>query len=448
MPETVSFYPTKKLFIEVLTRDISIRDCIFDLLDNSVDSYTRNKVTDTRQVQISFNADSFSIKDNCGGISKGELLNEVFRLGVVDTEARAKTVGIYGIGLKRSIFKIGRDIVLETDDGNNYCKLVIDDDWIKDENNWTIPLKETSTSRLNGNKPYTYINITKIRDEAKDLFVAPFFDSNLKKNASIYYSWFINEREIDFIINEEKISGYEITVKASDDYKPVKYQENFEDVEIEIICWIDVSDIEEKRKRREKVENGWNVFMNKRLIVLGDTSGLSGWTGERQYLPQYHPIFNQFRGIVLLSTEEPYKLPVNTLKNNFNPESKIYQHLLTKMCEVARPFVNHLSDKYERSKKRMDNTEATVTKDIKEDTDEQQSKHLKESTLADAEYVEEFIPPVIVEKPKIVETTIQYRKPKERVALVKKILDVGSNWEVGSETFEYFWDGEGLDDIK
>jgi len=182
MPETVSFYPTKKLFIEVLTRDISIRDCIFDLLDNSVDSYTRNKVTDTRQVQISFNADSFSIKDNCGGISKEELLNEVFRLGVVDTEVRARTVGIYGIGLKRSIFKIGRDIVLETDDGNNYCKLVIDEDWIKDENNWTIPLKETSTSRLNGNKPYTYINITKIRDEAKDLFVAPFFDSNLKKN--------------------------------------------------------------------------------------------------------------------------------------------------------------------------------------------------------------------------------------------------------------------------
>ena len=95
----------------------------------------------------------------------------------------------------------------------------------------------------------------------------------------------------------------------------------------------------------------------------------------------------------------------------------------------------------------MDITEETAVKDIKNDTDEQ-SKHLKESTLADAEYVEKFIPPVIVEKPKIVETTIQYRKPKERVELVKKILDVGSNWEAGSETFEYFWDGEGLDDIK
>ena len=39
MAEVVSFHPTKKLFIDVLTRDISIRDCILDLLDNSVDSY-------------------------------------------------------------------------------------------------------------------------------------------------------------------------------------------------------------------------------------------------------------------------------------------------------------------------------------------------------------------------------------------------------------------------
>jgi len=447
MPETVSFYPTKKLFIEVLTRDISIRDCIFDLLDNSVDSYTRHNVVDTRQIVVSFDSASFSIKDNCGGISKKELLSEVFRLGVVDTATQAKTIGIYGIGLKRSIFKIGTNIVLETDDGSDYCKLVIDDDWLKAEDNWAIPLSETSTSRLDGHKPYTHINITAIREEARDLFVAPFFDAALRKNASIYYSWFINEREIDFVINQEKIPGYEIRVRASDDYKPVRHQENFDGVDIQIMCWIDLTDVEEKRKRLERVEVGWNVFMNKRLIVLGDTSELSGWTGERQYLPRYHPIFNQFRGIVLLSTEEPYKLPVNTLKNNFNPESKVYQHLLTKMCEVARPLVNYLSEKYERSKKRMDNTEATVTRDIKDDVDEQR-KHLKESTLTKAEYVTQFVPPPAEEKRRRTDTTIQYTKQKSRVALVKKILDVNSNWQVGSETFEYFWDGEGLDDIK
>lgn len=449
MAETVSFYPTKRLFIDVLTRDISIRDCIFDLLDNAADSYTRHGISDTRQVQISFDDDHFDIKDYCGGIGKKRLLEEVFRFGLIDLSVQAKTIGVYGIGLKRSLFKIGKNILLETDDGNDYCRLEIDvDEWMKDEENWNLPLTDTSSSRLNGNKPYTYINITNLRDESKDLFVAPHFESSLKENASIYYSLFVSAKEIEFIINEDTLLGYEITVRTTDDYKPVKYEETYDDINIEIICWLDISDIEEKRKRRERVETGWNVYMNKRLVMLGDTSAYTGWIGQRPYLPQYHSIYNQFRGIVFLSTNEPYKLPVNTSKNNFNTESKIYQHLLTRMCEVARPLVDYLSDKYERSQRRMDNTDATVVKDVQEDVDEQKSKHPKESTLTEAEYVPKFLPPKIEEKPKVLETTIQYRKAKERVDLVKQILDVRSNWDVGSETFEYFWDGEGLDDIK
>lgn len=449
MAETVSFHPTKTLFIDVLTRDISIRDCIFDLLDNAADSYTRHGISDMRQVQISFDDDHFEIKDYCGGVGKKQLLEEVFRFGLIDLSVQAKTIGVYGIGLKRSIFKIGKNILLETDDGNDYCRLRIDvDEWMKDEENWDLPLTDTSSSRLNGNKPYTYINITNLRDEAKDLFVSSLFESSLKENASIYYSWFINAKEIELIINEEKLLGYEITIKESDDYKPVKYQETYDDIDIEIICWLDISDVEEKRKRRERFENGWNVYMNKRLVMFGDTSSSTGWKGQRPYLPQYHPIYNQFKGIVFLSTNEPYNLPVNTRKNGFDTESKTYQHLLMRMCEVARPLVDYLSDKYERSQRRMDNTEATVVKDIQEDTDEQKSKHLKESTLTEAEYVSKFVPPKIEEKPRVVETSIQYRKEKRRVDLVKQILDVSSNWEAGSETFEYFWDAEGLDDIK
>ena len=82
MTEKVSFRPTKRLFIDVLTRDISIRDCILDLLDNSVDSYTRHKISETRDVHLKFGEDSFEIMDTCGGVSKQDLKNEVFRFGM------------------------------------------------------------------------------------------------------------------------------------------------------------------------------------------------------------------------------------------------------------------------------------------------------------------------------------------------------------------------------
>ena len=44
--------PTKELFINVLTKDISLKDCILDLLDNSVDSYIRMEIPDRRQIKI------------------------------------------------------------------------------------------------------------------------------------------------------------------------------------------------------------------------------------------------------------------------------------------------------------------------------------------------------------------------------------------------------------
>ena len=54
MIEFVNFQPTKRLFIDILTRDISIHDCILDLLDNAVDSYTRNEINEKREIQLNF----------------------------------------------------------------------------------------------------------------------------------------------------------------------------------------------------------------------------------------------------------------------------------------------------------------------------------------------------------------------------------------------------------
>jgi hypothetical protein len=40
---TVKAYPRKQFFIEMFTRDITLEDCILDLIDNSMDSYLRTR---------------------------------------------------------------------------------------------------------------------------------------------------------------------------------------------------------------------------------------------------------------------------------------------------------------------------------------------------------------------------------------------------------------------
>jgi len=46
MTDTVNAAPTKRLFIEMLTRDVSLEDAVLDLIDNAIDSVCRRKDID------------------------------------------------------------------------------------------------------------------------------------------------------------------------------------------------------------------------------------------------------------------------------------------------------------------------------------------------------------------------------------------------------------------
>ena len=451
MTEWVSFQPTKKLFIDILTRDVPIRDCILELLDNAVDSYTRNKINEKREIRLNFDKNELIIFDNCGGIDKKRLQEEVFRFGTKDFLNNVPTIGLYGIGLKRSIFKLGELIVFETDDGKNYCKLEIDvNDWLKkkdkeDNDIWDLELTETSTTRLiNGQKPYTRIKVKNLRYETAETFTTK-FETDLKEIVKIYYSRYIQRDKIDFFVNNEKQSGFEIKVKASNDFKPVRVEEEYEGVKITILCWLDLRD---KRTEKEPGRQGWNVFMNERLVIFDDTSKDTGWLTGQPFLPKFHSIYNQFRGVVLLNTNNPSNLPINTSKTGFNKEGKFYHHLLNLMVKVARPFIDFLSDKYNKQKEKIDEKEDELLVSIDKDSNEE--KGIIEISIDDnkTKYQSAFTPPkaAIVARPVIPQTTISFKKPKRQVDVMKKVLKVRTNWEVGEKTFDYFWESEGLDE--
>lgn len=452
MDELVSFQPTKRLFIDILTRDISIHDCILDLLDNAVDSYTRNKIKEKREVQLNFDKSKLSIFDNCGGIEKERLKKEVFRFGAKDFSSNVPTIGVYGIGLKRSIFKLGESIIFETDDGKDYCKLKIDvTDWLnkKDQDGndiWDLKLTETSTTKLvNGQKPYTRIEVKSLRYETIETFTLD-FETKLKETVKIYYSRFIQNDKISFYVNDEEQKGFEIKVKSSDGFKPVKVEDDYEGVKITIVCWLDLKE-DQKRARKELGHQGWNIFMNERLVIFDDTSEDTGWLEGGSFLPKFHSLFNRFRGVVFLNTDDPSKLPINTSKNGFNKEGKIYYYLLNLMVKVARPFINFMSNKYNEQKEKINIKEDELLAIIDEDS---RKKGIIETPIDDTktEYQSKFMPPALKTEARstIVQTSIIFKKPKRQVDIIKKILKVYTNKQVGEKTFDYFWESEDLGD--
>jgi len=121
-PKTANAFPFKKFFIDMLTKDISPQSCILDLVDNSLHSliarqkldmaagFYRNRkvhIRGTPEIHITMSADKLVVRDTCGGIERREAEEHVFRFGKAEVDEDTGGLGVYGIGMKRAIFKMG-----------------------------------------------------------------------------------------------------------------------------------------------------------------------------------------------------------------------------------------------------------------------------------------------------------------------------------------------------
>src|SRR5437016_230221 len=99
----------------MLTKDIELKDAILDLIDNSIDAARRFDSIKGRKVSVKTSAREFKIEDNCGGMSLDDAENRAFRLGR-DPRAALPThaIGLYGVGMKRAIFKMGDSFSVES----------------------------------------------------------------------------------------------------------------------------------------------------------------------------------------------------------------------------------------------------------------------------------------------------------------------------------------------
>lgn len=446
--DKIEAIPTKRLFIDILTRDISVRACILDLIDNSVDAYIRNELSVRREIRLNISKDEFEIFDNCGGIGYNFLKTTVFRFGADIIERDKPTLGIYGIGLKRAILKIGKTILMETDDGNKYCRIHMDvDEWSETEE-WEIPFVYGDSRLSSDEKPYTKIVIKDLYAGIKNKFVLESFITDIKKGVHMTYTFFI-ENNIDFYVNDDvKIEPYIVKIRSDNQYEPTRFKGSFEGVDFEIICFIDPS--EGRRTEKELGKRGWNVFCNKRLILAEDTTMTTGWSGSREELPKYHSIYNEFRGIVFIQSEDPSKLPLNTLKTGLDIETPIFDHIRNRMIITARPLIDYLSRKYDEEKDTLNEiedkiqereTKTEVKGKIGEEEERVKTKYL---SLEEVKVGSMFKAPE-KPKPKMKMVNISYKKPEKLVNKVKKYLGVRSKKEVGEKTFDYYVD---LEEIK
>ena len=327
--------PTKKFFIEMITRDISIEDAIIDLLDNSIDGANRINPNDYRglTISVSINESEFIIEDNCGGFSLETAQKYAFRFGrPEEAPITNNTIGRFGIGMKRSLFKIGKNFEVETQNDKDHFKVEVDvEKWSKQQQN-VIDAQGNQITIDDWNFQYTIIedkrfaeNGTKIRvvnlnNEVKDLFTDDAFLRDLSNDIQKLLNFSLL-KGITILLNGKNLTGHRIDMLCSDNLIPFHADGKINNVSYRIIAGL--GEIGEPKR------SGWYIYCNNRLVLEADQTNITNWGISP--IPQWHINHVMFRGLLFLDSTETLDLPLTTTKKGIDATSEIYKKILPLM---------------------------------------------------------------------------------------------------------------------
>lgn len=349
--------PTKQFFVSMLTRDIELRDAILDLLDNCVDGILRTAKPDQTaatpyagfKATIVMAKNHFQIIDNCGGIPIETAKKYAFAMGKpagAADEGTSATVGMYGIGMKRAIFKLGTDALVESWNDTGFV-VEFTSDWMGMEGWDDLPVHELPDGKLA--ERGTSLTVLQLNAEVAEAFSSDAWVDDFRKAVSQHYSIILakgfsvrvgpNVAEAVEIVPEP----FRLLQTAAVDGKliaPYVYAGKLGDVDVEIYAGLyrELLSAEEADREEETRgttdDAGWTVACNDRVVVWKDKTRLTGW-GEAS-VPNYHGQFIAITGIVLMRCDDPTKLPLTTTKRGIDAASNVYSEAKDLMREATK----------------------------------------------------------------------------------------------------------------
>lgn len=440
--KTINAYPVKDYFISTITKDVDLEDCVLDLLDNCIDGARRviaksgggpepEKPYQDFEANIVCAKDYFNIIDNCGGIPLDYAIDYAFYFGRRPDapEDAGSQIGLYGIGMKRAIFKIGKQIEIETSTKDLGYRVPINvPAWQKKPDVWEFDFEDAKTWE----HPGTTIVIKDLNEEAVEEFALGTFLHRLIRTIARDYSFFL-QKGFKVTVNGFKVEPYEFRLREGADFKPVniKYYDEIEkDVAISIAAGMaDIPPTDETPEELDKIREadyyGWFVACNDRIVLPGDKSVDTVWGHDG--FPRWHTQYYGFMGIVNFVSSDPRILPWTTTKRDLNPESALYRRAVTKMKEVTRVYINYTNE-------RKANLEKAKEAELKAEP-----KPLHVLSKSD-----KIILPRFERKPRVKMANILYQKPQDLVRKVAESLGHRNMpyKDVGIQTFDYYVDNE------
>jgi hypothetical protein len=320
--------PSKRLFLSIIA-DYDLNKSVCELVDNGFDVWTRSGRAMPIAIDVTLDKDEQSIRvdDNAGGLPRSELSYIVGpgQSGSADTDA---TIGIFGVGTKRAVVALAKDVRIRTrfGDGDTF-QIEFDDAWLNDED-WRLPLYQVESIAPGG----TQVELQKLRvvltDEAEE---------QLRRHLGATYGRFISHPGVTLRLNGKPIAArFFDQWSYPPTYEPRRYRGKMQTpagrvVDIEVMAGLS------NESSPASGEYGVYFYCNDRLVAPAMKSFEVGFTRGQAGLP--HPKISLTKVIVSM-TGDAAEMPWNSSKSDISTKHHTFMALHDWLVEVVKHYAS------------------------------------------------------------------------------------------------------------
>ena len=253
-------------------------------------------------------------------------------------------IGVYGVGLNRALFKLGKVSHLKTDTGSQRAELILKTDEYLKSLDWELPAEEFESRGRVG----TEIEIRQLSSEIAQSFADESWIEDLRDEIGHRYGRFI-DNNLTIFVNDIPVENREPQIREDGPFDPQhKFYKTADGVAIHISYgqhqnhrFSAEPDYDRERNKAIPAETGWTILCNDRAILLSDQSDKTGWDTK------FHSEFYGFVGSASFFGD-PAKLPWTTTKTDVDLNNSAYRVALADMRKFAEDW-RKLSEKRKRS---------------------------------------------------------------------------------------------------
>lgn len=350
---------------EALTKDVTTLEAIFDLVDNSIDA-ARDWLIEHKckrgkdnlpltysefYVCIRIDEDSIRVLDNCAGIDRDTLTKRA--LYTNKPSQHEYGIGLYGIGLKRSMLKMGTDFSFYVDDGVEGFKSRFNNRGIGGGKEDPVYADVVKTK---GRKKSLF-NVSNIKNEIKNDFHNPRWFENAVSEFSLRYAIYIRKGfkiVLHHVKNNirKKIDGVAPSLRTKCEFPPTQEIMKFDGVDVIIETGIHNDYIFPGEKNyslsnNRKLTDYFGIYFscNDRVIVSASTEKSHGWKTK------WHSEYNGYVCWVKFVSKDAALLPWNTAKTGLRTDSSLFLDVRDRLQPIADNYRSVIKQRYYAKKK-------------------------------------------------------------------------------------------------